>query len=668
MFFEPKFYNLQFTISNFKFRPCRTKEVVVMKKSFGLTVLVLMLVFNLTACGSKGGGGGGGASYSVGGTISGLTGTVVLQNNGADDLTITADGAFTFATKVADGGAYSATVLTQPETQTCTASSNTGTIAGADVTDVSVVCSINAYTVGGTVSGLSGTIVLQNNGADNLTITTNSTFTFSTEVADTSPYSVTILSDPVLQNCSVSNGSGTMSGSNVTNVSVTCANKSWTHPASLTDNISPDGQDAKYPQAAMDDNGNVIIVWAQSDGSFNQIFKSEYRNGAWTHPASLADNISPDGQGAFYPQVAMDNNGNAVIAWHQSDGTKEQIFKSEYRNGAWTHPASLADNISPDGQHAESPQVAMDNNGNAVIVWYQVDNVGTNWQIFKSEYRNGAWTHPASLTDNISPDGQTAYSSQVAMDNNGNAVIVWYQVDNGGTNWQIFKSEYRNNAWTHPADLADNISPDGQNASGPQVAMDNNGNAVIVWCQSDGSFNNQIFKSEYRNNAWTHPSSLTDNISPDGQYASSPQVAMDNNGNAVIVWQQNDGANGQIFKSEYRSGAWTHPADLTDNISPDEDAGAPEAAMDDNGNAVIVWDQYIDTDNINIHIFKSEYRNGAWTHPASLTDNISPDPGQEDASSPQAAMDNNGNAVIVWQQNDGTSATTYNQIFKSEFR
>ena len=43
------------------------------------------------------------ATYSVGGTVSGLSGTVVLQDNGGDDLSVTANGPFTFATKLADG-------------------------------------------------------------------------------------------------------------------------------------------------------------------------------------------------------------------------------------------------------------------------------------------------------------------------------------------------------------------------------------------------------------------------------------------------------------------------------------------------------------------------------------------------------------------------------------
>src|SRR6202012_5036724 len=71
-------------------------------------------------------------TYSVGGTVSGLTGTVVLQDNGADNLSVTANGTFTFPTKLVSGSAYSVTVLTQPSGQTCTVSGGTGTVGSAN--------------------------------------------------------------------------------------------------------------------------------------------------------------------------------------------------------------------------------------------------------------------------------------------------------------------------------------------------------------------------------------------------------------------------------------------------------------------------------------------------------------------------------------------------------
>src|SRR6516162_2831991 len=74
------------------------------------------------------GGSGSSATYSVGGSVSGLSGTVVLQNNGGDTLSVSANGSFTFATALVGGTAYNVTVKTNPTGQTCSVSNGTGTI------------------------------------------------------------------------------------------------------------------------------------------------------------------------------------------------------------------------------------------------------------------------------------------------------------------------------------------------------------------------------------------------------------------------------------------------------------------------------------------------------------------------------------------------------------
>jgi ELWxxDGT repeat protein len=163
------------------------------------------------------------ASYSIGGNVSGLIGTVVLTNNGGDDLTITADGSFTFATQVADGGEYNVQVKTNPAGQTCTPASNTGTMAGAAVSDVTVTCSTDpTYSVGVTVTGLNGTLVLQNNGGDDKTITADGSYSFATTLANDAGYAVTILSSPGVESCSVTGGTGTISDENATGITVNC--------------------------------------------------------------------------------------------------------------------------------------------------------------------------------------------------------------------------------------------------------------------------------------------------------------------------------------------------------------------------------------------------------------------------------------------------------------
>ena len=142
-----------------------------------LTLLGLLLVA-LTSCGGGGGGGddgvgtmGGGAMYTIGGTVTGLVGSgLVLQNNGGEDLTVCTDCAFTFTAAVANGAAYAVTVKTQPSSpaQNCVVDGNgSGTVDGASVTDVAVVCfgrfayaanggdnTISAYSIDSTTGAL----------------------------------------------------------------------------------------------------------------------------------------------------------------------------------------------------------------------------------------------------------------------------------------------------------------------------------------------------------------------------------------------------------------------------------------------------------------------------------------------------------------------------------
>ena len=81
--------------------------------------------------------------FTIGGHVSGLSGTgLVLRNNFDDDLEISADGGFTFATALYDGSTYSVTVLTQPTgpDQTCDITNSNGTVSGAEIVDVAVTC------------------------------------------------------------------------------------------------------------------------------------------------------------------------------------------------------------------------------------------------------------------------------------------------------------------------------------------------------------------------------------------------------------------------------------------------------------------------------------------------------------------------------------------------
>ena len=167
------------------------------------------------------------ATFTIGGTVSGLLGSgLSLQNNGSDDLDISADGTFTFATELKDLSAYSVTVLTQPSSpdQFCVVTNDSGTLAGVNVVDIAIVCR-TSHSIGGSVSGLAGSgLVLQNNEGDDLAISENGDFVFATPVFSGDAYAVSVLAQPgnPSQTSTVSNGNGSEVLADIVDVAVTC--------------------------------------------------------------------------------------------------------------------------------------------------------------------------------------------------------------------------------------------------------------------------------------------------------------------------------------------------------------------------------------------------------------------------------------------------------------
>ncbi len=165
-------------------------------------------------------------TYSIGGTITGVAGPgLSLTLSGIDTIADAGNGAFAFMTRVAHGGMYTVGVLTRPTapSQVCTVSNATGT-AVANVTNVGVNCTTEAFNVSGTITGLTGSgLELTLNGGQRQAVSGTS-FQFPIPVASGQPYVVAVAGQPFgpAQTCTAQQASGTIGSANVSNVSITC--------------------------------------------------------------------------------------------------------------------------------------------------------------------------------------------------------------------------------------------------------------------------------------------------------------------------------------------------------------------------------------------------------------------------------------------------------------
>lgn len=100
---------------------------------------------------------------------------------------------------------------------------------------------VQTYIVSGTITGLTtpfaaNSFVLRNNGTDDTIISANGAYSFATAIGSGGTYSVTVLSSPTSpwQTCNISNSSGSISSSNVTNVNINCTLNSYTMSGNIT--------------------------------------------------------------------------------------------------------------------------------------------------------------------------------------------------------------------------------------------------------------------------------------------------------------------------------------------------------------------------------------------------------------------------------------------------
>lgn len=165
-------------------------------------------------------------SYKVSAEVSGLLGTggLVLQNNAGDDLAVMGSGIFTFSMPVASGAAYAITVKTSPTgpVQQCSVFNGVGIIGGADVQSARIHCSISSFNLGVTTAGLKGNLLVSVNSSPPSPVSTGVNPAVG-RLPDGSSYSVTVHTQPQGQICTVTNGTGVVSGADVTNISINCS-------------------------------------------------------------------------------------------------------------------------------------------------------------------------------------------------------------------------------------------------------------------------------------------------------------------------------------------------------------------------------------------------------------------------------------------------------------
>ncbi len=353
------------------------------------------------------------AQFSLGGSINGLpAGTFVVLKNSVTGTTqgFGANGAFAFDA-VASGNSYDVIVATQPSGGICTVTNGSGTVGTANVTGITVSCNAQ-YSIYGSVSGLAAgnAVSLLDNGSDHVTVSANGIFTFPTQLASGAPYAVSVGTQPAHQTCTVTNGTGTVGTTNVTNVTVPC---------------SPNPVFAFVTNAG----GNNISVYSinATSGALTPVTGSPFAAGSG--PSSVT--VNPAGTLAF----VTNSNNVSVYSINATTGALTPVTGSPFAAG--TNPASVT--VNPAGTLA-----FVANQGSNNVSVYSINaTTGALTPVTGSPFAAG--TAPSSVT--VNPAGTLAFVANL----NSNDVSV-YSIDaTTGALTQVTGSPFA--AGSHPTSV-----------------------------------------------------------------------------------------------------------------------------------------------------------------------------------------------------------------------
>jgi hypothetical protein len=313
-----------------------------------------------------------------------------------------------------------------------------------------------------------------------------------------------------------------------------CINSDADDPECIESTVAGD---ASQPQIAVNPRGDAVVVWQQGDAGDESvsIWANRFTVGSgWGE----AGPVETDAKILLTPQVAIDDDGNAIAVWERFDGVRSSIWsKRQTPTGEWLELQNVE---TDDSGNAFLPQVAADAEGNAIAVWQQQTD-GTRFDIWSNLYLASTRKWDAEVRIGTQDAGD-AEKPQVAMDRDGNAIAVWAQ--SGGDRVGIWSNRYVDGAgWGD----ATPVGPIGLGSARlPQVSTDPNGSAVAVWVQFD----------EVQDRVWSNRRSASggwgesDPIDNDDEFrATGPQVAVDSEGNAVAVWLERNAFSFEVWSN-----------------------------------------------------------------------------------------------------------------------
>ncbi|WP_243295409.1 hypothetical protein [Geothrix mesophila] len=381
------------------------------------------------------------------------------------------------------------------------------------------------------------------------------------------------------------------------------------------------------PQIAMDDQGNALAAWHHRSSDHEGVYICRYHadQRSWDVVPRRLDSARTQAQA---PEIAMNCRSELAVVWHEQEGDQVRVCARHMLGSQETwvpYPMTLQ---AASGE-VHSLHTAMDLQGNIHVVWCH----GTPgaYRIYTSGYRadDGGWDpQPIPLGD---PSSEPMFP-QLAVNDAGQGLVAW---DAGGNRIVACHYDPGGRCWSdRPTRVAEGRS------IYLRMAVDARGNAIVLWVEEGeaGIRTLQASHLDARRIEWTRAPRLSS-----GRAILWPQVGMDARGGAHLVWRQEAAGLMKLYAKRFAEGRWDEQRTLLV-----EDAGHSQAhalAVNPEGHAVVLW---LQRQAAQAMVCVRRFDGRAWSARPLLLGT----PSRKDIQNPGAVLAPGGHVAVIWRQGD----------------
>ena len=362
-----------------------------------------------------------------------------------------------------------------------------------------------------------------------------------------------------------------------------------------------------------------------------------------------------------WPGIASDADGDFVVTWMSNgqDGSNSGIHARRYAATGEPLGAEFLVNTSTANSQAY-PAVAMDADGDFVVVWASYGQDGSESGIYGQRY-NAAGA-PLGGEFRVGSLAPFQVAPAVAMNDAGDFAVAWVGED--GSDYGIFARRYSDIGEAQGGDFLVNSTTFDRQVS-PAVAMDADGDFVVTWASRSSSYlysDYEVFARRYNTAGVAQGSEFL--VNTDTYYSQEePAVAMSENGDFVIAWEawgDADGDGEAIFAQRYNAAGVPQGEEFLVNTTTTFAQWEPALAMDADGDFVVAWHSF-GLDGSGWNAFAQRYTGTGVPQGGEFRVNATTTVG---GWAPAVAMESDGDFVVAWAGDDGDALGVFGRRFE----